>query len=144
MPVLYQPVQSNMPDKDGKKKWYPHFVKFRKRIDTQILAEEIAANSSLTPGDVHNVINNLMYHISSHLLNSETVHLDNFGSFTLKAQSDGNGVDTPEEVGPHQINYVKIQFTPVFKRVPGIGIVYPMFKGMKFERIKNWVKKIVK
>lgn len=144
MPLIYKPVKSNMPSEDGVYKWYPHLVKHKKRATTEILAEEIAEKSSLTEGDVHNVLRNLLTSMRAHLLNCESVHLDGFGTFTIKANSAGNGVNTPEEVSPNQINHLTVQFTPHFKRTPGVGIRYPMFKGATFlrqDKIGNQGKK---
>jgi len=134
MPLIYKPVQSNMPSEDGELKWFPHLVKMKKRATTEVLAEEIAEKSSLTEGDVHNVIRNLLSSVRSHLLNSESVHLDGFGTFTVKINAGGNGVSTPEEVSPDQINHLTVHFTPCFKRTPGVGVRYPMFKGVEFVR----------
>lgn len=134
MPLLYKPVQSTMPSEDGEKKWFPHIVKLKKRATTETLAEEISEFSSLTEGDVHNVIRNLLTHMRRHLLNSESVHLDGFGTFTIKANCAGNGVSTPDEVNPDQINHLTVHFTPCFKRIPGVGVRYPMYKGVEFVR----------
>lgn len=133
MTLLYKAVQSNMASEDGKKKWYPRLFK-KGTVDTMELAVEIAERSSLTPGDVYNVIQNLFSSMRLHLLNSETVRLEGLGSFTVKAHSDGNGVDDPEEVTSKQINYLTIQFTPTGKRVVG-KVVRPMLSGANFERI---------
>lgn len=137
MPLLYKPVQSNMPSKNGKKKWYPHIVKFKTRADTDTLAREVAQKCSVTEGDVYNVLINLMESMSYHLLHSQSVHLKGLGTFTVKAQSEGNGVDTPEEVNPGQINYLKIQFTPSFEIVPGVGKVCPMLRNVTYEKYKG-------
>lgn len=137
MSLIYKPVQSNMACEDGEKKWYPHLIKMSKRVTTEVIAEEIMEKSSLSRGDVHSVILNLFDRIHAHLLDSKTVHLNGFGTFTLKAHSAGNGVSTPEEVSPAQINHLTVQFTPYFKRNPATGIKYPMFKGVEFEHIDN-------
>ncbi|MCD7902033.1 MAG: HU family DNA-binding protein [Bacteroides sp.] len=144
MPLLYKAVQSNMASEDGENKWYPHLVKSSKRATTETLAEEIARRSSLSPGDVHNVIQNLTDCMRLHLLNSESVHLDGFGTFTVKASSAGNGVSTAEEVSHKQINHLTVHFTPRYKRIPTMGVRYPMFYGAEFVRIdqiKNKSKK---
>lgn len=135
MPLIYKPVQSNMASEDGEKKWFPHIVKIKKRVTTETLAEEISDISALSRGDVHNVIRNLLSSFRFHLLNSETIHLDGFGTFTIKSNSAGNGVSTPEEVSANQINYLTVQFTPCFKRIPGVGIRRPMFQGAEFIRM---------
>lgn len=133
MPLLYKALQSSLPSKDGKKKWHPRLAKFRKVVDTQKIGELIAEKSSLTPGDVHNVIRNLVSVMSNQLLNSRTVRLDGFGSFTVIAKATGNGVDTAEEVSPTQIDHLKIQFTPSATRTSG-GITRSIFNGIEYER----------
>ena len=60
MPVLYKPFQSNLEDKkSGKKLFYPHVVRTG-NINSAQLSKEIAAYSSLSPGDVKNTLDNLV------------------------------------------------------------------------------------
>lgn len=139
MTLLYKPVQANLPSADGKKKWHPHLVK-NGTVDLMKIAEEIAERSSLTPGDVYNVILNLFSSVNYHLMDSKTVKLDTFGRFTVKAHSEGNGVDTAEEVNHEQISYLTIQFSPVRKRVFGRYIM-PMLSGATFKRVKDFLVK---
>ena len=63
------------------------FGEGRQVVSTQQLAEMIAEKSSLTPGDVHNVVRNLMTAMRSALLDSKTVRLDGLGTFTMKART---------------------------------------------------------
>ncbi|NDV83355.1 HU family DNA-binding protein [Bacteroides sp. 51] len=133
MPLLYKALQSSLPSKDGKKKWHPRLVKFRKVVDTQKVGEMIADKSSLTAGDVHNVIRNLVAVMSDLLLNSRTVKLDGLGTFTVIAKANGNGVDASEEVNPNQINHLRIKFTPSATRNSG-GTTRAMFNGVEYER----------
>ena len=89
MTLFYKAVQSTMATKAGDKKWHLNLVKIGKTVSTQQLAEMIAEKSSLTPGDVHNVVRNLMTAMRSELLNSKTVRLEGLGTFTMKARSRG-------------------------------------------------------
>lgn len=135
MPVLYKAVQSTMPTEEGEKLWYPHLVKIGRAVTTHELAMEISKMSSLSPGDVHNVIYSLFDCMSKHLKNSRSVNLEELGTFTLKAQAAGNGVKTPEEVNPKQINYLKVQFTPSYRMMQGgVGKICPMVNGVEFEK----------
>ena len=70
--------------------------KVGRAVDAQQLAEVIAEKSSLTSGDVHNVIRNLMTVMRSQLLNSRTVRLDGLGTFTMKVRTRGSGAQ-PED-----------------------------------------------
>ena len=138
MTLLYKPVQSTMPTEEGEKLWYPHLVKIGRAVQTHELAVEISKMSSLSPGDVHNVIYSLFDCINKHLKNSRSVYLNELGTFTLKAQAAGNGVKTPEEVSHKQINYLKVHFTPAYRVVHGgVGKVSPMLDGAEFEKIKD-------
>ena len=60
MPLIYKPYQATLANKEGQKLYYPRLVKFGKMVNTQKMAELIAEKASLTAGDVHNVIRNLM------------------------------------------------------------------------------------
>lgn len=60
-------------------------------MDTQMIGETIAERSSLTAGDVHNVIRNLMAVMREQLLNSRTVKLEGLGTFTMVCQSRCKG-----------------------------------------------------
>ena len=79
MPLIYKPYQANIANKAGQKLYYPRLVKFSKMVNTQKMAELIAEKASLTPGDVHNVIRNLMSVMREQLLNSRTVRLEGEG-----------------------------------------------------------------
>jgi predicted histone-like DNA-binding protein len=133
MPLLYKALQNTRPSKDGKNKWHLRLMKFKKVVDTQKIGEMIAAKSSLTPGDVHSVVRNMVDVMSNALLNSQTVRLDGFGTFTVIAKTSGNGVDSPEKVSPSQVNYLKIQFTPSCTRTSG-GATRAIYNGVAYER----------
>jgi len=97
MPLFYRARQSQLKTKEGKKQWHLTLVKVGKMVTSQQLAEVIAEKSSLTPGDVHNVIRNLMTAMRKELLNSRSVRLEGLGTFTMKACTQGHGVDQEEE-----------------------------------------------
>ncbi|WP_321479458.1 HU family DNA-binding protein [uncultured Bacteroides sp.] len=135
MPLFYKPLQSNVASKDGKKKWHPRLVKVGKVVDTQKIGELIADKASLTPGDVHNVIRNLMSVMREQLLSSRSVKLDGLGTFTMMANASGKGVDTPDEVSPSQIVNLRVQFTPTGTRAAGTGgTTRAMYTGVEYER----------
>ena len=59
MPVLYVPKQAAKANSAGKKLFYPR-VQLTGNVNTDQVAREIAQLSSLTSGDVKNVIDNLV------------------------------------------------------------------------------------
>lgn len=134
MPLLYYARQSSIATKDGAKLWHLSLKKVGKVVDVQQLAENIAEKSSLTPGDVHNVIRNLMTTMRQHLLNSRTVRLDGLGTFTLMARTRGRGVKTEEEVNPNQVSALRCQFTPEYTRPAAMGTTRALFQGAEFEK----------
>lgn len=113
------------------------FEKVGKAVDTQSLAESIAEKSSLTPGDVQNVIRNLMSTMRMHLLNSRTVRLNGLGTFTMKARTRGKGTEKAEDVNPNQVTALRCQFTPEYTRPAAIGTTRALIQGVEFEKWKG-------
>lgn len=116
MSVLIKARQSSIADKEtGKKLFYPHTVR-RGQISTDDLAEFIAAKSSLTTGDIRNVIENLGEAVEHFFRMGFSVKLEKLGSFSLGVKSAGNGVETAEEVSSKQINNAHVNFREEQKR----------------------------
>ena len=113
MALIYRAVQAGIANKKGEKLWHLNLVKMKDVVTTQTLAEQIAEKSSLSPGDVHRVIRNLMTTMRLHLLNSYTVKLEGLGTFTMIAHTRGKGVQTAQEVNPNQV----LSKMPVYTRV---------------------------
>lgn len=134
MPMFYRARQSALKSKDGKKKWYPQLVKAKTAVTTDELAEVIAEKSSLTKGDIKNVLDNLPSAMALFLRNSMSVNLQGFGSFTAVASASGAGVDKEEEVNANQIKSLKVRFTPSYTRNQFDGTTRSMYKGIKFEK----------
>ena len=82
MPVLYQPFQSSLKDKNGKQLFHPRVVRTG-TVNISQIAKEISAYSSLSPGDVKNTVENLVTVMTQHLQSSESVTLDGFGTFRM-------------------------------------------------------------
>lgn len=132
MPLFYRPVQASVANKDGKKLWHLNLVRAGKTVNTQELAEAIAEKSSLTAGDVQNVVRNLMSVMREHLLNSRTVRLEGLGTFTMKARTQGKGVESADKVNPNQVTLLRCQFTPEYTRPAAIGTTRVLLQGVQF------------
>ena len=104
------------------------------------VGELIAQKASLTPGDVHNVIRNLMEVMKEQLLNSRTVKLEGLGTFTMIINAGGNGVETADKVSPNQIKYLKCQFTPEFTQNAGGGRTRALTTGVEYVHVDNLLK----
>ena len=132
MPLFYKAVQSPIANKAGAKLWHLNLVKAGGTVATQQLAEVIAEKSSLTAGDVQNVVRNLMSVMREYLLNSRSVRLDGLGTFTMKACTRGKGVVSADKVSPNQITALKCRFTPEYTRPAAIGTTRALTQGVQF------------
>ena len=116
MAVLYKSFQSVLEDKNHKKMFHPRVI-YTANISTSQIAKEIAAYSSLSPGDVKNTLDNLVTVMGQHLQASESVSLDGFGTFRMVMKSNGKGVETSEEVSAAQAS-LTVRFLPNFTKTP--------------------------
>jgi predicted histone-like DNA-binding protein len=73
-------------------------------------ANEIAGRSSLTRGDVENVLNNFLDELPTFLKLGMSIKLGELG--TLRASPISEGANTPEEFKSDLIKGVKTIFTP--------------------------------
>lgn len=108
--MKYKLIQKGKPgDSDAPKKWYATPIK-NGTITQKNLAQQISGRSSLTSGDVNNVIQNLLELLPQELIKGNSVQLSDFGTFRLSFSSDG--VDTEKDFTKDKIKGVKILFTP--------------------------------
>lgn len=136
MSLNYKAFQSRLKTKEDLYLWYPILVK-EGTVYLRQIAKRIAEKSSVTPGDVYNVIDCLISEMNDKLMNGYSVNLDGLGSFTAVAKAGGQGVETPEEVNSTQIKSLRIQFTPTATRTPMQGLTRAMFEGVEFKRWKG-------
>ncbi|NDV58069.1 HU family DNA-binding protein [Bacteroides sp. 519] len=120
MPLLYKAFQSQLPTKSGEYLYYPRLVKAG-TIDSTEIAKKVSWATSLTVGDVQNVIHSLTEVMSDHLMNSMSVKLDGFGTFTMMVSAKGNGVKEESDVSSTQIGGLRCKFTPEYTRRQGNG-----------------------
>jgi predicted histone-like DNA-binding protein len=73
-------------------------------------AKEIAGRSSLTRGDIENVLNNFLDELPTFLKLGMSVKLGELGTVRLSISS--NGADTPEAFNADMIKGVRTIFTP--------------------------------
>jgi predicted histone-like DNA-binding protein len=132
MAIIYKSFQSSFPDKTGRKLFYPQVV-LAGNVSTKQLAAEVAAYSSLTPGDVKNTLDNLVVVMAAHLQASESVTLDGLGTFRMAMQSAGNGVATEAEVSHTQAT-PRVRFLPAMTRNSDGSSTRALVDGAKFVR----------
>ena len=133
MPVLFQPYQSQLKDKNGKQLYYPRVVRTA-TVNTAQIAKDIAAYSSLSPGDVKNTIDNLITVMGQHLQSSVAVSLDGLGIFRMKMKSRGRGVEIADDVSASQSS-LTVSFLPASTRnIDGSVATRSMVTGVKCVR----------
>jgi len=91
------------------KKWYATSRLTGKR-DLKNLSKDLSEVSSLSAGDVQNVIVNLVDQLPKWLMEGDSVKLDGFGTFRLSFSSEGEAVK--EDVTADSIKDVYILFEP--------------------------------
>ncbi len=108
--MKYKVIEKVNPrDPKGPKKRYASPVKAG-NLTLKDLAKEIAANSSLSRGDVENVLINFVEQMPVFLKIGMSVKLGDFGTIRLSLRSEG--VDEADRFDVSKIKGVKIIFTP--------------------------------
>ena len=136
MALIFKPVRSSIASKDGLKRFHPRLIKMD-TVDLSTIASEITEVSAVSPGDVHSVITNLMSSMRTHLLNSNSVKLDGFGTFTVIAHSNEQGVEKEEDVNASQINRLVIRFMPEYTRTSFSGKTTKFYDGVTFRSLAD-------
>lgn len=85
-------------------------VQTRGTVSFDTLAEDIAYATTLTDGDVLNVLRALIKQVKKHLADGKIVSLDALGSFQF--QISGKGAVTEEDYNTNLIKKVRIQYRP--------------------------------
>jgi DNA-binding protein, histone-like, putative len=101
--------KANPLEPETKRKWYASPVKAG-TINNYQLSKGISSKSSLTRGDVMNVIENMVDEIPKYLIEGYSVNLNNFGTLRLSLSSEG--VAEPDTFTAENIKNMRVVFTP--------------------------------
>jgi predicted histone-like DNA-binding protein len=101
--------KGNPSDPSAPKKQYANAVNAG-RLGIKDFAKEIAGRSSLTRGDIENVLTNFLDVLPTFLKLGLSVKLGEFGSMRLSIISEG--VDEDQQFTANNIKGVKVIFTP--------------------------------
>lgn len=99
----------NPRDKEAAPKFYGK-VQTRGTVTFDTLADDIAYATTLTDGDVSNVLRALVKQIKKHLADGKIVNLDGLGTFQF--QISGKGALTEKDYNTSLIQKVRIQYRP--------------------------------
>lgn len=90
-------------------KYYPSPV-HTTRVEQSKIVAEIAEQSALTTADVKACIDRLQYIIIHHLLEGQSVKLDDLGTFSITL--DGKGSDSVKACKADTVQAVRVRFLP--------------------------------
>jgi predicted histone-like DNA-binding protein len=115
---LIERANPNQPS--APKRYYPSAVNAGK-FTIKDFAKEIAGRSSLTRGDIENVLSNFMEELPTFLKLGMSVQLGDFG--TLRLNLSGDGADTPAAFNAETIS-AKVIFTPSVELKNGLADIH--------------------
>ena len=101
--------RKNPQDRESPGKWYAAPVNDGK-VSQQEISAYIVNLSSLSRGDVANVINSLIDTIPKYLIMNRSVNLGDLGTFRISFTSEG--VENPEDFTVDKISGIRILFVP--------------------------------
>jgi len=107
--MKYKMIQRANPQDRSKQKWYAAPVNEGK-ITQKAIAADIVELSSLSRGDVSNVIESLISTVPKYLLMGKSVNLGDWGTLRLSFKSEG--VDDAAKFNANMISNVRVVFTP--------------------------------
>lgn len=96
-------------DRTLPQKWYA-VPENRGRKSIGDISVDVAGSSSLSRGDIQNVILSLVDQVPKYLLDGQSVELGELGTMRISFSSEG--VDKKEDFSAAKIDDVKIIFTP--------------------------------
>ncbi|MDR1459473.1 MAG: HU family DNA-binding protein [Bacteroidales bacterium] len=106
--MKYKMTKRENPQKRTEKKWYAAPV-YNGKVTKTDISKELVSMSSLSRGEVANVIENLLEIIPKHLLTGKSISLGELG--TLHISFSSKGTDDPEIFSADMVRSRKIIFT---------------------------------
>lgn len=120
--LIYHLIQRPDPrDRTKPSKWYAT-PSSRGRKSIEHISADVSGSSSLSRGDIQNVILSLVDQVPKYLLDGQSVELGELGTMRIGFSSEG--VSQKEEFNASQIDDVKIIFTPSTKLKQMLGNVH--------------------
>jgi predicted histone-like DNA-binding protein len=110
MAIFFNKVERiNPQERTAPKKWYPS-LKTVSQVQQREVAKEIADETTLNPKEAEMALEQLLKVLVRNLLNSNSVQLGDWGSFSLTCS--GSPSETHEEVTAANIKGLNVRFTP--------------------------------
>ena len=119
MPKAYKVTKRTvMFDKENPKTVYSVSPVSYGILTSEDVANQIAAESSATPGDVKNVLDRYAYYVKENLKKGYSIQLLGFGNLTIRFITTGTA-KTEKEANAKLIQGLVPSFTPSFKIING-------------------------
>ena len=136
--ILYNVYQDNRKN-IGTGKFYGRAI-HPNVIDSDALAERIQRNCTVKKSDVYAVLIELAEVMKDELQNSNTVKLDNFGTFKINIKSTG-AESEDKFTAADNITGTHVRFRPEFTRDTATGNIKVNFTdGVKFQKATGFVR----
>lgn len=109
MSVTYKKILRKSPlDKKSPGKFYPQLIVWGKSATLASISKRMKDKSSLSLGDIQNVITGFVEELRAELYNGHAVNIENFGVFSLAATT--KGTEKKEDCLSENIESVRICF----------------------------------
>lgn len=102
-------ARKNPQQQDEAPKYYAQPI-YNGMVDVDFIARQIAGRSSLTAGDIKNVLSNFLEEIPTYMLLGYSVKLNELGTFRVSFSSEG--AITPDTFKTTMIRGKKVIYTP--------------------------------
>lgn len=102
-------ARKNPQDRKLNAKYYAQ-PEYNGTVDIDFMARQISGRSSLTAGDIKNVLSQFLEEIPTFMLLGYSVKLNELGSFRISFSSDG--AENPEAFKTTQIKEVRVIYVP--------------------------------
>ncbi|MBP3775150.1 MAG: HU family DNA-binding protein [Bacteroidaceae bacterium] len=102
--MIYYKIQKKASPKDDSKKYYLQMSK-AKHVSLEEIVKRVEKRSTVSRGDVMNVLDALQFEVIECLRNGDTVRLGDLGTFYTTMSSQG--VATEEEAKKKNVNLIK-------------------------------------
>lgn len=126
MSIKYSIAQLRNPQRSDEPGKFYAKAQARDTVDLNRIAQEISYATTLTDGDVLNVLRGLIHKVKEHLSDGDIVGLAEFGSFQYHLCS--RGAETKEQFTAANVRQVKLRFRPGKMLRPQLG-------DFQFERV---------
>ncbi|MDR2091844.1 MAG: hypothetical protein LBP58_00760 [Azoarcus sp.] len=109
MSVKVRKIQRPLPRETDQKRWYLTQSKSG-TVKLEDISARLEKSSSLSAGDIGNVLTNLIDELPVYIAMGQTIQLGDFGTFRISVSSEG--AETAEALTARNVKKAKLVFLP--------------------------------